>query len=137
MVDYGHLKKALENLEAQYGNYQTMDDTLPAITREAVVESAARRMKICWECLRNTLGRHLKEEGIPVKGNGTKAILIAANENELLPTPIENWIGYLRAQNAISYEYGEPQPQVALDLMERFIDDVIDLYQTLTGENWK
>ena len=136
MVEYGHLKKALKNLEEQYENYKTMDDALPAITREAVVESAVHRMEICCQCLLNALEKHLREEGMPVKGRGTRAILIAANENELLPTSIEDWREYMEARNATSHEYGETYPQTTLDMMERFIDDVIDLYQIMTGEIW-
>ena len=136
MVEYGHLKKALKNLEAQYENYKTVDDSLSIVTREAVTESAVHRMEICWQCLLNALEKYLREEGMPVKGNGTKAILIAANENELLPTPVEDWMRYSKARNETSHKYGETYPQATLDMMEQFIEDVIDLYQIMTGEVW-
>ncbi len=38
MIDYGKLHKALDHLEAQYRNWQTLPDDLPRLMREAVAE---------------------------------------------------------------------------------------------------
>lgn len=138
MIEYDKFQKALKHLEAQYENYRTLDEGLPEITQEAVVESVIQRFEVCWDCLWKVLKRYLEEEiGLPEVPNGPNPVLRRANENHLLARPIEGWLKYAKARIDTSHDYSGEKAQDAIGLMGDFIDDAIDLYQTLSGETWE
>ena len=138
MIEYNNFQRALKNLAAQFENYKTLDDNLPKIIQEAVAESVIQRFEICWDCLWKLLKRHLQEEiGLPEVPNGPNPVLRLANENQLLPGSVEQWLRYGKARVATAHDYSGKKANDALDIMNRFIDDAIRLYQTLSGKNWQ
>ena len=128
---------SLKRLEEQYENYQTMDETLPEITQEAIAESVVQRFETCYDSLWKALRRHLQQElGIPEVPTGPKPIFRTANENGLLASPIEQWIDYVDARIGTAHDYSGEKAEQALGLIQDFIDDAIGLYQTMSGETW-
>ena len=137
MIEYNNFQKSLKNLEAQFENYRTLDDNLPKIIQEAVAESVIQRFEICWDCLWKLLKRHLQEEiGLPTVPNGPNPVLRLANENQLLPGSVEQWLRYGKARVATAHDYSGKKANDALNIMGSFIDDAIRLYQALSGKNW-
>lgn len=138
MTEYHNFQKSLKNLEAQFENHKTLDDNLPKIIQEAVAESVIQRFEICWDCLWKLLKRHLQEEiGLPEVPNGPNPVLRLANENQLLPGSIEQWLRYGKTRVATAHDYSGKKANDALHIMGRFIDDAIRLYQALSGKNWQ
>lgn len=138
MIEYDRFQKALKHLEDQFENYRTLDDSLPKIIQEAVAESVIRRFETCWDCLWKLLKRHLQEEiGLPEVPNGPNPVLRLANENQLLPGSIEQWLRYAKVRVATARDYSGKTVSDTLDIMNRFVDDAIRLYQTLSGRNWQ
>ena len=138
MIEYNNFQRALKNLEAQFENYKTLDDNLQNIIQEAVAESVIQRFEICWDCLWKLLKRYLQEEiGLPAVPNGPNPVLRLANENQLLPGSVEQWLRYGKARVATAHDYSGKNANDALNIMGRFINDAIRLYQTLSGKNWQ
>jgi len=138
MIDYDKFKMSLKHLEVQFENYRTLGDDQPELIQEAVAESVVQRFEICWDCLWKLLKRYLEEEiGLPEVPNGPNPILRLAFENNLLPSPIENWLGYAKARVNTSHDYSGEKAQDALAVMGDFIEDAIGLFQTLSGDTWE
>ena len=138
MIEYDKFQKSLKHLEVQYQNYKELDSGLPVLMKEAVRESVVQRFETCWDCLWKVLKRYLAEEiGLPELPNGPNPILRLANENNLLPTPIERWLEYAKARVGTSHDYSGEKAQDALALMGDFIPDAIALYQAMSGRNWE
>ncbi len=138
MIDYDKFQMSLKHLEVQFENYRTLGDDQPELIQEAVVESVIQRFETCWDCLWKLLKRYLEEEiGLPEVPNGPNPILRLAFENNLLPSPLENWLGYAKARVATSHDYSGEKAQDAIGLMGDFIDDAIGLFQTLSGDSWE
>lgn len=138
MIEYGKFQKALKNLELQFDNYKTLDDSQPALIQESVAESVIHRYEICWDCLWKVLKRYLEEEiGVSRVPNGPNPILRLAYENYILRSPVEEWLRYSKARINTSHDYSGEKAQEALSVMEDFIDDAIGLYQTMSGESWE
>lgn len=137
MVDYGTFKKALKHLELQYANHQTLNPELPVLIQEAVTESVMQRFETCYDCLWKVLKRYLQETlGLPEVPNSPKPILRLANENNLLVTPIEQWLHYANLRVGTSHDYSYVKAARCLDKVGDFIVDSIRLYQTMSGEIW-
>ena len=136
MIEYDKFQKSLKHLEVQYQNHEELDPELPELMKEAVRESVVQRFETCWDYLWKVLKRYLDEEiGLPELPNGPNPILRLANENNLLPSPIERWLVYAKARVGTSHDYSGKKAQDALELMGDFIPDAIALYQTMSGEN--
>ena len=137
MIEYNNFQKSLKNLETQFENYKTLDDNLPKIIQEAVAESVIQRFEICWDCLWKILKRHLQEEiGLPTVPNGPNPVLRLANENQLLPGSVEQWLRYGKLRVATAHDYSSKKANDALNIMSDFIGDAIRLYQGISGKNW-
>ena len=138
MIEYDKLKNSLKHLELQFENYQTLEDSQPKLIKEAVSESVIQRFETCWDCLWKILKRFLREEiGLAEVPNGPNPILRLANENILLPTPIENWLVYAKTRVNTSHDYSGEKAQEALQIMQDYINDAIALYQSMSKENWE
>ena len=138
MIEYDKFQKALKRLKIQVENYQTLDENLPELIQEAIAESAIQRFQTCWDCLWKVLKRYLEEEiGLPEVPNGPNPILRLSNENNLLSGTLKGWLSYAKARVNTSHDYSGEKAQDALALMGDFVDDAIDLYQTLSGESWE
>ena len=137
MIEYDKFKKSLKHLELQFQNYQRLDAELPELMQEAVAESVIRRFETCWDCLWKVLKRYLEGEiGLPEVPNGPNPIIRLAGENNLLSTPVEQWLKYARARVDTSHYYSGEKADDALEIMNDFVDDAVGLYQTMSGESW-
>ncbi|HEB60009.1 MAG TPA: nucleotidyltransferase [Gammaproteobacteria bacterium] len=137
MIDYGKYAKALKHLQVQFGHYQTLDPSLPDFLQEAMAESVIQRFETAYDCQWKVLKRYLVEElGLPEVPNSPKPVFRLANENRLLPAPIERWLDYANARIATAHDYSGEKAGEALALMGDFIQDAIGLYQRLSGKSW-
>ena len=138
MIDYSKFEKALRHLQAQFENYRSLDPSLPELLQEAVAESVIQRFETCYDCLWKVLKRYLIEElGIPEVPNSPKPLFRLANENRLLPSPVEHWLGYANTRIATAHDYSGEKAREALASMAAFIHDAIGLYQKLSGRKWE
>jgi len=137
MIEYDKFQKSLKHLQAQYENYENLDDTLPILIQEAVAESVIQRFETCYDCMWKVLKRYMIEElGLPEVPNSPKPIFKIANGNDLLSSSIEQWLAYADSRIATSHDYSGEKAQDALNMMRDFIDDAIGLYQTMSGKTW-
>ena len=137
MIDYGKFRSSLKRLGEQHDNHQTLDATVPELIREGIAESVIQRFETCYDCLWKVLKRYLMEElGIADSPNSPKPILRQANENRLLPSPVEQWLRYADARTSTSHDYDGEKAKARLRLVPDFIDDAIQLYRKLSGEAW-
>ncbi|MBF0309993.1 MAG: nucleotidyltransferase substrate binding protein [Magnetococcales bacterium] len=140
MIDYDKLRKLLQHLERQYANHQgaRLRPELTEIDREAIAESVIQRFETCYDTLWKDLKRHLVEGlGLPEVPNSPKPILRLAGQNDLLPSPVEQWLKYAEARIGTSHDNSGDKAAQALVVMEAFIADAIGLYRTMTGTPWK
>ncbi len=134
MTDYSKLARALIHLRAQYDNWRTLPESTPPLIREAVQESVIQRFETAWDALWKGLKRYLQDEvGLAEVPNGPNPILRLANENQLLPSHIDEWLYYARLRVQTAHDYSEQKAQEALQAMERFITDAEKLFSVLTG----
>ena len=97
-----------------------------------------QRFEICYECLWKVLKRYLNQElGIAEPPNSPKPIIRLAYENDMFASPLEQWLQYAEARTATSHDYDGEKAKACLELMPYFIDDAIELYQTMTGATWE
>lgn len=137
MIDFEKFQKSLEHLQVQYENYTTLDDSQPELIQEAVKESVIQRFETCYDCMWKVLKRYLTEEfGIPETPNSPKPVFRLAHENQLMRSPVEQWLIYADTRTDTAHDYSGEKAENALQLMEDFIDDAIGLYQTMTEETW-
>jgi nucleotidyltransferase substrate binding protein (TIGR01987 family) len=140
MIDYTKFEKALKHLELQYENYKLKgnDNSLSLIDREAIAESVIQRFETCYDCLWKVLKRYLEEElGIPEVPNSPKGIFRLAAENKLFTSGIEVWFEYAQVRVDTSHDYSEEKANTALEIMNDFIPDAIDLYTVLSTKAWE
>ncbi|OQX28794.1 MAG: nucleotidyltransferase [Spirochaeta sp. LUC14_002_19_P3] len=138
MIDYEKLKKALKRLQEQNKHRSSLFNVQETYLIEAVKESTIQRFETCWDCLWKVLRRYLMEEiGLSEVANGPKPVLRLANENYLLPSPIEVWLKYGNARINTSHDYSGEKADEALEIIDNFVSDAITLYQTLSGETWE
>ena len=98
-------------------------------------ESVVQRFETCWDCLWKVVKRYLEQEiGLPAVPNGPNPVLRLANENHLLPSPVEQWLLYAHTRVDTFHDYSGEKAMEALTLMDTFIPDAIALYQTLSGQ---
>lgn len=140
MIDYDKLKKSLRHLETQFANHQRAQERseLTDLDREAIAESAIQRFETCYDSLWKVLKRYLVESlGLPEVPNSPKPIIRLAGQNDLLPSPVEQWLKYADARIGTSHDYSSDKAAEALTVMEAFIADAIGLYRTMTGSSWQ
>jgi hypothetical protein len=137
-IDYDKFKKSLKHLQLQFNNYESLDENFPELIQEGIAESVIQRFEICWDCLWKVLRRYLIEEiALPDVPNGPNPVLRLANENNLLPGSIDDWLKYARIRIVTSQDYSEEKIAAALEQMRDFIADAIALYQKLSAESWQ
>ena len=139
MIDYEKFEKSLKHLEEQYKNYLTLDekDYLSEIDKEGIAESVIQRFETCYDTLWKVLKRYLNEDlGVPEVPDSPKKIFRMAGENKLFTSNSEQWIKYADARISTSHDYSGEKAENALELMNDFIGDAIDLYITITGGTW-
>ena len=138
MIDYDKFRLSLKRLEEQNENHREQDDTLPDLIREAIAESVIQRFETGYDCLWKVLRRYLIEGlGLAETPNSPKPVFRLAYENDLLASPLEQWLQYAEARIGTSHDYDGEKAQACLQLMPDFIDDAIGLYQTMSGAIWE
>ena len=140
MIDYEDFRKSLKHVQLQYANHlgAGVRPGLTDLDREALAESVIRRFKTCYDCLWKVLKRHLAEaQGLPDVPNSPKPVLRLANENGLLPSPVEHWLEYADARIATSHDYSGDKAGESLALMDRFIPDAMKLYASISEKSWE
>lgn len=137
MIDYGKFRFSLVRLQEQYENYRRLDPSLPEIMQDAVAESVIHRFETCYDCMWKTLRRYLIEElGVPDVPNSPKPIFRLASENQLLDSPVEQWLGYAQHRVGTSHDYCHSTANDCLAITGDFIADSTALYETMTGKPW-
>ena len=138
MIDHEKFRLSLKRLEVQNGNYRQGNPALSDLDREGIAESVIQRFETCYDCLWKVLKRYLTETlGIAETPNSPKPILRLAYENNLLAASLEQWLRYADARIDTSHDYDGEKAQDCLALVPDFVDDAIDLYQTMSGETWE
>ena len=138
MIDYTKFRRSLKRLEEQYENYRHLDPSLPRLTHEAVPESVIQRFETCFDSLWKVLKRYMTEElGAPDLPNSPKPLLRLANENGLLAGGVEAWLDYARHRVDTSHDYSVEKAARCLEVVPGFIQDAIELFQTMTGRRWE
>lgn len=136
MVEYDNFQASLGRLEEQYENYRELDEELPRLLREAVAESVIQRFETCYDCLWKVLKRYLVEElGVADSPNSPKPIFRLAFENDLIPAPLERWLGYADRRVDTAHAYSGEKARAALEIVAGFIQDAAALYRTMSGRN--
>ncbi|VFM96672.1 MAG: nucleotidyltransferase substrate binding protein, HI0074 family [Candidatus Kentron sp. G] len=136
MIDYDKLEKSLRHLETQFINHQRARKRpeLTELDREAIAESVIQRFETCYDSLWKVLKRYLAEIlGLPEVPNSPKPIIRLAGQNDLLPSPVEQWLKYADARIGTSHDYSGKKALDTLAVIEAFIADAIALYQSMTG----
>jgi len=139
MIDSDKLEKSLKHLELQYVNYQHAQERpeLTEIDREAIAESVIQRFEIAYDTLWKDLKRHLIDAlGLPDVPNSPKPILKLAGENNLLESPVASWLAYADARTRTAHDYSGEKAAETLLVVAPFMQDAINLYQTITGKSW-
>ena len=138
MVEYGNFRMHLKRLEEQYENYRELDAALPPLLREAVAESVIQRFETCYDCLWKVLKRYLVEElGVADSPNSPKPVFRLAYENDLIPAPVEGWLGYADRRVDTAHACSGEKARAALEIVGGFIGDATALYRTMSGRSWK
>jgi len=140
MIDYTKLQKSLKHLELQYKNYCNSQyrNELTELDKEGLAESTIQRFETCYDTLWKILKRYLVEElGIPEVPNSPKPILRLAFENQLFASPVEQWLNYADIRVSTAHDYNQEKANECLIIMQDFINDATELYQTLTGTPWE
>ena len=138
MIEYDKFRLALKRLEEQNGNYRHGNPALSDLDREGIAESVIQRFETCYDCLWKVLKRYLAEAlGAAEPPNSPKPVFRLAHENDLLTSPVEQWLRYADARIDTSHDYDGEKAQACLALVPDFIDDAIGLYQTMSGATWE
>ena len=138
MIDYRNFQMSLKNLEEQYEHFLTLTPSWPIFIQEAMSESVVQRFEVCYDTMWKALRLYLRDEmGIPDVPNSPRPIFRIASENNLLASPIDQWMEYVDARIGTTHDYSGEKAEHARELLYDFIDDAIGLYQTLTGETWE
>jgi len=140
LIDYSKLQKSLKHLEVQFDNWQRAKDRpeLTELDREAIGESVIQRFETCYDTLWKTLKRYLTEEvGLADTPNSPKPVLKLADQNDLLSGSVEQWLLYADARTSTAHDYSGEKAEECLALMNDFINDAINLAQTMIGQPWK
>ena len=139
MIDFDKLKKSLKRLEEQYQNYLEIinEDKFSSLIQEAVRESVIQRFETCYDMVWKHLKKYLEIElGLPDVPNSPKPIFRIANENNL-DLNIEKWFEYSQTRIDTSHDYSQEKANLAIDLVNDFIHDTIQVYEILSKEKWK
>ena len=139
MIDYSKLQLSLHHLELQYENLLHLPKgLLPELVTEGITESVIQRFEVCYDCMWKVLARYLREElGLADVPASPMPIFRLAAENELLPSPVEQWMRYAEAMIGTSHDYSGEKAKECLNIVGDFIADSRELYTTMSKELWQ
>lgn len=138
MIDYTKFRFSLKRLEEQHTNHRQGNSLLSDLDREGIAESVIQRFETCYDCLWKVLKRYLiKELGIADPPNSPKPIFRISHENHLLASRLEQWFRYSDARIDTAHDYDGEKAQECLESVPDFIQDAVDLYETMSGKSWE
>ena len=138
MIKYDKFHLSLRRLVEQYENYKHPNYERSKLDREGIAESVIQRFETCYDCLWKVVKRYLIEVlGVADAPNSPKPIVRLANENNLIASPLEQWMKYANARVSTSHDYDGKKAQACLALIPDFIDDAVNLYDTITKRIWE
>ena len=136
-IDYDKFRLSLRRLEEQHANYRKADVQRPQLDQEGVAESVIQRFKTCYDCLWKVLRRYLINGlGMPDVPNSPKPIFRLADQNDLLCSPLDQWLLYAQKRIDTTHDYDGEKAKGCLKVVPDFIGDAKDLYQTMSGDAW-
>lgn len=136
-IDYGNFRASLKNLEAQHEHQRSLASHYPSFIQEAMAESVIQRFETCYDTLWKVLRRHLMDAlGIPDVPNSPRPIFRLADENGLLAAGGEQWEFYVQTRIDTAHDYDKEKAAKAIEAMPDFIEDAIELYAAMTGDDW-
>ena len=137
-IDYDKFRLSLQRLQEQHANYQNAGVRRSQLDQEAVIESVIQRFETCYDCLWKVLRRYLIDGlGIPDVPNGPNPIFRLSDQNHLFRSPIDQWLVYAQKRIDTTHDYDGEKAKACLEVVADFIDDAIDLYQTMSGDAWE
>lgn len=139
MIDYSKLQRSLKHLEQQFANHQLAQarPELSELDRAAIAESVIQRFETCYDTLWKVLKRHLVDQlGLADVPASPKPILRLAGQNDLLPSPVAQWLQYAHARIDTAHDYSGDKAAGALQIVGTFLADAVSLYEKMTGTTW-
>ena len=133
-MDYAQLKTAILRFSEMLDAYRN-NAARPPLEQEAVQDSLIKRCEYTLEIAWKICNKHLEEEGFAEAATGSpKSIIRLAAQRNLIRNP-EAWFNYLRFRQDTSHDYSSDKAEAVLDIAEGFYEDVVILYQGMTGES--
>lgn len=133
-MDYIRLKTAIDRFGEMLDAFKHNADRQP-LEQEAVQDSLIKRFEYTLEVAWKTCKRHLEEEGFAEAATGSpKSIMRLAAQRNLISDP-EAWFRYLQFRQDTSHDYSSDKAEAVLDVTEDFYNDVMHLYEEMTGES--
>lgn len=133
-MDYTQLKTAIQQFGEMLDAYRNNADR-PPLEQEAVQDSLIKRFEYTLEIAWKICKKHLEEEGFAEATTGSpKSIIRLAAQRNLITNP-EAWFTYLQFRQNISRDYPNIKAEVVSDISKDFFEDVVNLYQGMTGES--
>jgi nucleotidyltransferase substrate binding protein (TIGR01987 family) len=133
-MDYTQLKTAIQRFGEMLDAYRN-NAGRPPLEQEAVQDSLIKRFEYTLEVACKICKKHLEEEGFAEAATGSpKSIIRLAAQRDLINNP-ETWFNYLRFRQDTSHDYSVDKAEAVLDIAEGFYEDVVILYQGMTGES--
>ncbi len=133
-MDYIQLKTAIQRFGEMLECYRDNAKRAP-LEQEAVRDSLIKRFEYTLEVAWKTCKKHLEDEGFAEAASGSpKSIILLAAQRNLIANP-EAWFNYLRFRQDTSHDYSSDKAETVLDIAEDFYQDVVNLYQEMTGES--
>ena len=135
-TDYDKLKNSLAELIEQHKNLSTIDKKdLPNVTERAAQIAVIKCFEVCFDMAWKHLKRRLIDKGVPNLPNNPKDMLRLGAENYFLENA-GDWFNYMDKRNDTAHDYNERKANETLEVVPDFIEDAIDLYEAMTGEEW-
>lgn len=134
-TDYGKLEKSIARLKEQHKNWGSDRKNLAKIDQEAIEESVIKRFEICYDTLLKHLKKFMEEQlGILEIKDYPAEIFRKAKENGIVDTETQKRLNdYRKIRNLAAHSCGKEEAQRALSVIESFIEDVSEIYQTMVG----
>jgi nucleotidyltransferase substrate binding protein (TIGR01987 family) len=100
-------------------------------------ESCIQRFEICFDTSWKHLKKYMEEEhGIVDIANSPNVIFKQAFASKIIEDA-ELWIEFNKKRGDTTHDYSGNKADEAFIVIGDFIKEAIDLYETMTGEEWK
>ncbi len=136
-TDYEKLEKSLERLREQYENFGLDKKGRSRIDKEAIKESVIKRFDICFDTLIKHLRKFMEEQlGMSEIRDHAIEIFRKARQSGIIDSEMQEQLNnYRKIRNNSAHSYSEEEAQKTLDIIDDFIEDVSEIYQTMV--NWE